>query len=155
MRRLARAALRLYPRWWRRRYGAELQALVEDLGDRPGMAADLARGALSVRLRKRSLGAAADSWGVLWRPSAVAPVLMSLGALGAVAGHLVTVGTAPQADEGTAAHVWQLLMAGQLPVVAWFALRQVSEHRWRALAISALHAAAFAAAVFPVWWLAW
>ena len=30
-RRLVRWATRLYPRWWRKRYGAELDALLDDI----------------------------------------------------------------------------------------------------------------------------
>jgi hypothetical protein len=37
--------LRLYPRAWRRRYEPEMQALLDDLPPRPGMALDLVRGA--------------------------------------------------------------------------------------------------------------
>jgi hypothetical protein len=49
--RLARLALRLYPLAYRRRYGAEMEALLEDGGAAPGTALDLARGALAAHLR--------------------------------------------------------------------------------------------------------
>jgi hypothetical protein len=49
--RLARLALALYPLAYRRRYGAEMEALVEDSGASPGAVADLARGALRAHLR--------------------------------------------------------------------------------------------------------
>jgi hypothetical protein len=45
------------------------------------------------------------------QPSAVLPIVMSLAALATVFVHITVSGTQPQADEGTAAHVWQLLMA--------------------------------------------
>ena len=80
---------------------------------------------------------------------------MSIGALATIAGHILTSGIAPQADEGTAAHVWQLLMACQLPVVAWFAFRRIPQGGRKAIAISALHIGAIAAAFFPVWWFNW
>ena len=60
---------------------------------------------------------------LLTRPSALVPVAMSLGALATVLIYAAMFGTARQADEGTAAHLWQLLMAGQLPVVAFFAFK--------------------------------
>jgi hypothetical protein len=43
--------LRLYPRWWRERYGDEFAALLEDLrGDRP-VVLDIVKGAVDARLR--------------------------------------------------------------------------------------------------------
>src|ERR1044071_9973465 len=60
-------------------------------------------------------------WNTFKHPSAFLPVAMSLFALAVVLTHIVFFGTARQPDEGTAAHLWQLLMAGQLPVVAFFA----------------------------------
>lgn len=49
--RLARLALALYPLAYRRRYGEEMAALLEDSGASPREVADLARGALHAHLR--------------------------------------------------------------------------------------------------------
>ena len=49
--RLARLALALYPRAYRRRYGEEIEALVEDQGASPRAVADLLRGAARAHLR--------------------------------------------------------------------------------------------------------
>jgi hypothetical protein len=49
--RLARLALALYPLAYRRRYGEEMAALVEDQGSSPRVVADLARGAMRAHLR--------------------------------------------------------------------------------------------------------
>jgi hypothetical protein len=49
--RLARLALALYPLAYRRRYGEEMAALVEDQGASPRAVADLARGAVRAHLR--------------------------------------------------------------------------------------------------------
>jgi hypothetical protein len=57
------------------------------------------------------------------KPSAFIPVVMSLIALAMVLIHAATVGIVHEADEGTAAHVFQLLMAAQVPIVAFFAFR--------------------------------
>lgn len=57
------------------------------------------------------------------RPSALLPIAMSLAALAIVLGYAAMFGVARQADEGTPAHVWQLLMAGQLPIVAYFSIK--------------------------------
>ena len=59
------------------------------------------------------------------RPSGFMPVAMSSIALLLVLVHVATVGVEPQADEGTAAHVWQLLMVAQLPLIAYFGIRWV------------------------------
>ena len=56
-------------------------------------------------------------------PSAWLPLAMSCAALAIVLGHVALSGVARQADEGTAAHLWQFLMAGQLPVVAFFVIK--------------------------------
>lgn len=157
MKRVPRAVYRLYPRWWWRRYGAELEALVEDGDAARATIADVALGAVWVRLRQRAPANLSPTAArrLFWSPSGFVPVAMSIGALAVVAGHMVTSGVAPQADEGTAAHVWQLLMACQLPVVAWFALRWIPQRGRTAIAISAIHVGALAAACFPVWWFSW
>ena len=56
------------------------------------------------------------------RPTAVLPLAMSLAALATVAIHVALFGAAREPDEGTAAHLWQLLMALQLPIVVYFAI---------------------------------
>ena len=43
---------------------------------------------------------------LLRRPSALIPVAMSVAALAIVIGYAAIFGTARQADEGTAAHLW-------------------------------------------------
>lgn len=53
MRALARAALALYPLAHRRRYGAEMEALLEDAEPTPATVLDLARGAATAHLRPR------------------------------------------------------------------------------------------------------
>ena len=61
----------------------------------------------------------------LRRPTALIPVVMSAIAFAVVIGHIVLRGTTRQADEGSAAHLWQLLMAAQVPMIAYFAVRWV------------------------------
>ena len=92
---------------------------------------------------------------LLRRPSAYAPIAMSLAALLTIAVHVARAGTAPQADEGSAAHVWQLLMAGQLPVVALFAVKWLPEAPRQAVGILALQVSAMVAAAAPVALLGW
>ena len=89
-------------------------------------------------------------------PSAFVPVAMSLTGLALVVfkvlGDVATYGAVVhEADEGTAAHLWQLLMAGQAPVVAFFAgkwLRRAPGQTLRVLALQVGAALASIAAVF-------
>ena len=92
---------------------------------------------------------------LLRQPSALIPLAMSVAALATVIGYAAMFGTARQADEGTAAHVWQLLMAGQVPVVAFFAIKWLPTEPRRALVILALQVRAALAAMLPVWWFQW
>jgi len=80
---------------------------------------------------------------------------MSLAALAAVVAHIARFGTAPQADEGAAAHIWQLLMAGQVPAVAFYAVKWLPRAPATALRILAVHVAAALAAMAPVYLLGW
>jgi len=88
-------------------------------------------------------------------PSAFLPVSMSAAALAIVLGYAAMFGVARQADEGTAAHLWQLLMAGQLPVVLFFAVRWLPAAPRQALPVLAVQVGAALAAMFPVWWFQW
>jgi hypothetical protein len=91
----------------------------------------------------------------LKQPSAFLPIAMSLLAVGVVLTHIALFGTGRQADEGTAAHLWQLLMAGQLPIIVFFAIRWLPQAPRYALSILALQAAAVVAAFEPVYLLHW
>ncbi len=88
-----------------------------------------------------------------WQPSAWLPIAMSLAALAVVLVHLAAFGTAREADEGTAAHVWQILMAAQLPIIAFFALRGWPRAPRRTLVVLAMQAGAALAALAPVFYL--
>lgn len=90
---------------------------------------------------------------LLKQPSAFLPVAMSVAALATVVAHVALFGTGRQADEGTAAHLWQLLMAGQAPIVAYFAIKWLPQRPRQALPILALQAGAALAALAPVYLL--
>jgi hypothetical protein len=92
---------------------------------------------------------------LLKQPSAFVPVVMSAAALSIVIGYAVLFGVARQADEGTAAHLWQLLMAGQVPVIAYFVFKWFPAQPKRASLVLALQISAAFAAMFPVWWFRW
>jgi hypothetical protein len=80
---------------------------------------------------------------------------MSLGALAVVLVYLAVHGPAPQEDEGAAAHLWQLLMTAQAPIILFFAIRWVPESPRRAVPILALQVGAALAAIAPVFLLSW
>jgi hypothetical protein len=87
------------------------------------------------------------------RPSAFLPVGMSLAALGLVMGHLALYGVTRGGDEGTAAHLFQLLMASQLPIMAFFAIRWLPQAPRSAFGVLLLQIAAAVAALAPIFLL--
>jgi hypothetical protein len=90
---------------------------------------------------------------LLKRPSAFLPVVMSVAALTVVLVAAVFFGAVREADEGTAAHLWQLLIAGQLPVVAFFAFKWLPRAPRAALPVLAVQIVALLAALAPVYFL--
>jgi hypothetical protein len=96
-----------------------------------------------------------DLGSVLKRPSAFLPIVMSLGALAVVLAFLASHGPAPQPDEGAAAHIWQLLMAGQVPIALFFVIKWVPREPRRAVPILVLQVVAALAAMAPVFLLHW
>lgn len=62
---------------------------------------------------------------LLGKPSAWVPLSMSLAALSLLMGYVLIFGVPaqPEPDEGTAAHIFQFLMGGQVLVIAFFLLR--------------------------------
>ena len=96
-----------------------------------------------------------NTFTILKHPSGFLPVAMSLGALATVLIYLALHGPAPQADEGAAAHIWQLLMAAQVPVVLFFAIKWVPPSPRQAMPILALQIGAALAAMAPVYLLHW
>ena len=89
------------------------------------------------------------------KPSGFVPIAMSLAGIGLIVLQLVTVGVTRQADEGTAAHLFQLLLAAQLPIVAYFAVRWLPRYPKPALAVLALPALAGLAALAPIFIMGW
>jgi hypothetical protein len=87
---------------------------------------------------------------LLKRPSAFLPVVMSCAALALVLGHIAVFGGAREADEGTAAHLFQLLMVTQAPIVMIFAIRWIPKAPRQALQVIALQVGAALAALAPV-----
>lgn len=88
-------------------------------------------------------------------PSALIPVAMSGAALAMTLVYVASVGVAAarQPDEGTVAHLFQILMAAQVPVVAVFAMTWLPRDPQRSLVVLALQGGAALAALAPVYLL--
>ena len=84
--------------------------------------------------------------------SALAPLAMSCAALVMVLASVALSGAQRAPDEGTAAHVFQLLIAGQVPIVAYFAWRWLPPSPRQGLGVLALQAFAIVAAFLPVYY---
>ena len=83
-------------------------------------------------------------------PSAAIPLGMSAAAFVMLLVHLISIGADPAADEGTAAKLFQLLIAGQAPFVAFFALKWLPRMPSEAMYVLAVQAAAAMIALAPV-----
>ena len=104
------------------------------------------------------LNSAPNIRSILQQPSAFVPLAMSLIALALVLNSvlrdLATYGVIiHQADEGTAAHIWQLLMAGEIPILAFFMVRWLPRAPRQTLSILALQITAALASLAPVFFL--
>ena len=62
----------------------------------------------------------------------------------------IAAGVPPQPDENASAHIWQLLMIAQLPLVLLF-LVTADWRTWSPALLFGLQLAAIAAACVPVW----
>ncbi len=89
----------------------------------------------------------------LKHPAAWIPIVMSLAAIVTVISHIAIFGVAREVDEGAAAHIWQLLMAGQAPVIAFYALKWLPRAPKPALQVLGLQVGAALAALAPVYCL--
>ena len=160
---LARMLTRLYPRAWRERYGAEFAAFLETESGGVRALANVIWSALGERMvptRGGGMDVEINSFGTMVRrPAAFLPLAMSLGALatlGIAAIYAVAHG-APglvrEPDEGAAAHIWQLLMAGQMPLLLFFAVKWLPRAPRQTLYVLALQVLAVLAAIAPVYFL--
>ena len=151
--------LRLYPRAWRERYGEELSDLIAT--ETPGgrIVLDVVLGAAKEHVftalskGENVMTTYRGSAGILVRsPSAYLPLMMSVLALILVLASVLLFGSARQADEGAAAHLFQMLVIGQVPLVVWSLLQRIGRDSALGLQIFGLQAAFLAVALFPVWY---
>ena len=158
---LARLMTRLYPRRWRERYGAEFEAHLEEDADGLRTVADVICSAVRERMFPTQGGTMERDpisfRAIVKHPSAFLPIAMSLAALTMLLGYIAFNGPVPETngqrpDEGAIAHIWQLLMAGQLPVLLFFAVKWLRRAPKQALGVLALQAGAVLASMAPVFY---
>jgi len=87
------------------------------------------------------------------RPGALLPLAISLVCLIMVLGTLAIFGVVHEADEGAVAHIFQLLMGIQVPLVAFFAIKWLPRAPGATSYVLALQAGAALAALAPVFFL--
>jgi hypothetical protein len=87
---------------------------------------------------------------IIRRPTAFLPVAMSLAALAMVLGHVAIYGVVHEADEGTVAHLFQLLIMAQVPIVAVFAIKYLRQAPKETVWVLTLQALAVLTAMAPV-----
>ena len=90
---------------------------------------------------------------VLKQPSAFLPLAMSLAALTLVLGHAAIFGIVHEVDEGAAAHIFQILMVAQVPIVVYFIIKWLPKQPKESLQVLALLAGEWLAALAAVHWL--
>jgi hypothetical protein len=97
-------------------------------------------------------GASTTARALLQQPTGYLPLVMSLGAFAMIVWFVVVHGVVHQPDEGAQAHLWQLLVAGQVPLIAYFAFSWLPRATRPALVVLALQAAALVLlALAPLW----
>ena len=89
------------------------------------------------------------------KASALVPIVMSLTALALVGLEIAIHGTTPERDEGALAHLYQLLIAGEVPVILFFVVRWLRRAPLQGLRVVVAQAFALAAALVPVHMMGW
>lgn len=94
-----------------------------------------------------------DLISLIKKPSAFIPLCMSLVAVALPLVYVAVFGVVHESDEGVGAHLFQLLMALQVPAIAFFAIKWLPAAPKQTLLVLALQMAAFIAAWSPVYFL--
>jgi len=90
---------------------------------------------------------------LLKKPSAWIPLVMSLTALAFLLGYVMVNGIGNgSGDEGTPAHIFQLIMFAQLPIVGYFAFKWLPRQTKPALLLLVLQALAWFIPIAAVIW---
>lgn len=126
-------------RWW-------LWYAIQQLEDRSSSSTDII-----VKSEEDIIMATIHS--TIRQPSAFLPVAMSLVALALVLGHIAIFGVVHETDEGAVAHIWQILMAAQVPIIAFFAIKYLPQKPTQALLVLTLQIVLVVTACAPVFLL--
>jgi hypothetical protein len=87
------------------------------------------------------------------QPSAWLPLVMSFAALIFLLSYVAAFGIrSGNGDEGTPAHIFQLIMAAQLPIAGYFAVRWLPKEPKQSLLILGLQAVAWIIPILAVMW---
>jgi hypothetical protein len=158
--RLARWLVRLYPRDWRERYGEEFEALLQEGSGEFRALVNVLCAALRERVvPEATMGVEMNQYpysvlSLSKKPSAFVPMAMSVTALAVLLGSIAaSSGVVRDTDEGAIAHIWQLLMVGQVPILAYFVIRWLPRVPRQTLYVLALQIGAALAAMAPVYFL--
>jgi hypothetical protein len=84
-----------------------------------------------------------ESRSLFKQPSAWLPLVMSLAALAMILVYVAIFGIVHHQDEGAPAHIFQLIMAAQLPIAAYVAIKWLPKRPVQALAVLAVQAVAW------------
>ena len=90
---------------------------------------------------------------MLKHPSAFLPLALSLCALTLVLVATQVFGAGHEPDEGTPAHLFQLLMVSQAPIILFFAVKWLPQDTRQASRVFALQVVAAVAAFAPVYFM--
>jgi hypothetical protein len=90
---------------------------------------------------------------LLKEPSAYLSLAMASTCLVLVVGHFAVYGNLHETDEGAAAHIFQILMVAQVPIVAYFAIKWLPRSPAHAVQVLALWVAVVIAAFAGVYFL--
>lgn len=86
------------------------------------------------------------------QPSAWIPLAMSFAALAMILVYVAMFGIVHNQDEGTPAHIFQLIMVAQLPIAGYFAVRWLPRQSKQSLLILVLQAVAWIIPILTVMW---
>jgi hypothetical protein len=89
---------------------------------------------------------------LLKQPGAWIPIVMSFVALAMLLGYVAIFGNVHNEDEGAPAHIFQLIMLAQLPIVAYFAIKWLPKRPKQSLLVLALQAVAWIIPILAVIW---
>jgi len=156
--RWARLLVRLYPKRWRERYGDEFEELLRSGHCDLRTASDVVTAAFAESLWPTQGGNMEQpvyTFGAVTRqPSALVPLALSVTALLMVLGAVaMNHGPIHETDEGAVAHIWQILMALQLPTLLYFAIKWLRRAPRPTLKVMALQAGVVLANLAVVFFL--